>query len=60
MRKTLKVLAFVAIFSQPLIGIPMGIAFGFYAAETCPVPQEIMQCMNEEIETWTAKLSSLI
>ncbi len=60
MRRALRIGFLLLLFSQPLIGVPLGIVVGVHAAEVCPVPQEIVQCITEEYETWTEKLSSLI
>ncbi len=60
MTRTLKILAFIAVFSQPLIGIPLGIVLGTHAAYNCKPEQVITQCITQEIELWTDKLSSLI
>ncbi len=60
MTRTLKILAFIAVFSQPLIGIPIGLILGTHAAYNCKPEQEITQCITQEIELWTDKLSSLI
>lgn len=60
MRRILKIGLLLLLFSQPMIGIPLGIVVGVHAAEVCPIPQEIVQCITEEYETWTEKLSSLI
>jgi hypothetical protein len=60
MIRTLKVLAFIAVFSQPLIGIPIGIVLGTHAAYNCKPEQAISQCITQEVELWTDRLSSLI
>jgi len=56
MKRALKIGFLLLLFSQPMIGIPLGLAFGFYAAEVCPDPQVILQCITEEYETWNGKL----
>lgn len=60
MTRTLKILAFIAVFSQPLIGIPIGLILGTHAAYNCKPEQAISQCITQEVELWTDKLSSLI
>lgn len=55
-----KTLIFLAVFSQPLIGIPMGLVLGTHAAYNCKPEQVITQCITQEIETWTEKVKSLI
>lgn len=52
MKYTLKVFAFIFVFSQPLIGIPLGIVFGTHAAYNCKPEQAIMQCITQEYELW--------
>ncbi len=60
MSKLIKVLVFIAVFSQPLIGIPLGLILGTHAAYNCKPEQAITQCITQEVELWTDKLSSLI
>lgn len=55
-----KALIFVAVFSQPLIGIPLGIVLGTHAAYACAPATPIVICIEREFDKWIDMLSSLI
>lgn len=55
-----KIVLFVLVFSQPLIGIPLGLVVGTHAAYNCKPEQAISQCIAQEFETWKETFLSAI
>ncbi len=49
MKKCLAILGFCLVFSQPLIGIPVGIILGTHAALYC-ADTPSLTCITEQIE----------
>lgn len=55
-----KAILFVLVFSQPLIGIPLGLVLGTHAAYSCAPATPIAICIEREFDKWTDMLLSLI
>jgi hypothetical protein len=55
-KRTLAIAGFLLLFSQPLIGIPLGLVFGVHMADQCAPAADFTVCITQEIETWTSQL----
>lgn len=56
MKRIIAIAGFILLFSQPLVGIPLGLVLGVHMADQCVPAADFAVCITQEIDTWTSKV----